>query len=567
MSKKKIVVIGGVACGPKAASRIRRLDPEAEIIIIEKGELLSYAGCGLPFYLSGEIHDFKDLMCTPIGVVRDTHFFKAVKDITIYNKTVANKIDREAKKVTAVKVDTGESLEISYDHLVLAVGGEPFIPPLPGIDLKGVSSLTTVEDARKIRDGSGPLKNKKAIIVGGGLIGIEVIESFTKQGMEVTLIEKMGTVLPALLDEEMAYHVHQEIKNSGGKLLLNETLEKINGDETGQVKSITTSQGEVPADLVLIAIGTRPNVKLAKEAGLEIGSTGAIKVNEKLQTSDPAIYSGGDCVENVNLINNKPIYAPLGSTANKHGRIIGDQICGRSSSFKGVLGTAICRVFNINVAKSGLTEKEAKKEGYDYVTVLSPAPDKPHFLSEAKPIIIKLIAEKKTRKLLGAQIVGPGEVAKRMEIAITAMNYGATVDEIANLDLAYAPPFSPALDNIITAANIASNKIDGIAKTLTPQEVKKKMEAGDDFVFLDVRSPQEFEDIKIDDQRIKLIPLGKLRERLEELPRDKEIIVFCKISLRGYEAQLILEGAGFKDVKFMDGGVLCWPYAKQVKGN
>ncbi|MCP4131434.1 MAG: FAD-dependent oxidoreductase [bacterium] len=566
MSKKRIVVIGGVACGPKAASRIRRLDPEAEIILLEKGELLSYAGCGLPFYLSGEIKDYKELMCTPVGVVRDTHFFKAVKDITVYNRTVANKINRENKTVSALEIHTGKSIEVSYDKLILAVGGEPFSPPIEGLDLTGVNFLTTVEDARKIRDSEKSLKGKNAVIVGGGLIGVEVTESFVKQGMNVTLIEMKDKILPALLDEEMAFHVHNEMKNNTVNLMLGESLEKINGDDQGAVKSVTTSRGDIPADLVLIAIGTRPNVKLARDAGLEIGDTGAIRVDEFLRTSDENIYAGGDCVENTHLLTGKSIYAPLGSTANKHGRIIGDHICGRTSAFKGVLGTAICRVFNMNISRSGLSEEEAIKEGYDYVTVLSPAPDTAHFLSNAKPIIIKLVVDKKTRKLIGSQIVGPGDVAKRMEIAITAMSYGATVDEIANLDLAYAPPFSPAMDNIITAANIAGNKLNGISDSITPMDVKKKIDTGEDFILLDVRSPQEFDEIKIDDERVKLIPLGKLRERLEELPKDKEIITFCKISLRGYEAQLILEGAGFEKVKYMDGGIICWPYKKITKG-
>ena len=564
MSKKKIVVIGGVACGPKTAARIRRLDPDAEIIILEKGELLSYAGCGLPFYLSGEVHDYKELLSTPIGVVRDTHFFKAVKDITVHNRTVANKIDRKAKIVHGVKIDTGESIEFPYDKLVLAVGGEPFSPPIEGIDLNGVNFLSTVEDARKIRDTEDSLKGKNAVIVGGGLIGVEVTESFVEQGMNVTLIEMQKSILPALLDEEIAYHVHNEMKQNGINLLLGESLTSINGDDQGNVVSVTTNNGNIDADLVLIAIGTKPNIKLAEDAGLAIGETGAIKVNEFLQTSDKDIYSGGDCVENNHLITGSPIYAPLGSTANKHGRVIGDHICGLKSEFKGVLGTAICRVFNMNISRSGLSEKEAQKEGFDYVTVLSPAPDKAHFLTEAQPIIIKLIVEKKKRKLVGSQIVGPGDVAKRIEIAITAMTYNATVDDIANYDLAYAPPFSPAMDNIITAANIARNKLDEISASITPMEVKNKIDKGDDFIFLDVRSPQEFKALKIEDPRVELIPLGKLREQIGELPRDKEIIVFCKISLRGYEAQLILEGAGFKNVKYMDGGLLCWPYEKKA---
>ncbi len=559
-----VVVIGGVACGPKAAARIKRLNPEAQVTIIEKGELLSYAGCGLPFYISGEIHDYKELMCTPTGVVRDTHYFKMVKDITVLNQTLAESIDRKNKTVKAVNTLTGKSLELKYDKLVLATGGKPIVPPITGIDLKGINFLSTVEDARKIRDQEKDLKGKNAVIIGAGLIGIEVTESFVKQGMKVTLIEKMDRVLPALLDPEIAHHVHNELRANGVNLVLNDSVVSINGDDQENVKSVTTQNLQIPADLVLIAIGTKPNIILAKESGLAIGATGAIAVNDHLQTSDPDIYAGGDCVENIQIITGKPIFAPMGSTANKHGRVIADNICGISSSFRGVLGTAICKVFNINIARTGLTEKQAKEEVYDYITVLNPAPDRAHYHPEAKLIIIKLIVDKKKRTILGAQIVGPGDVAKRIDIVVNSISTGATVDDIASYDLAYAPPFSPALDNIIVSAHIAQNKIDGVTKSISPMEVKSKIDNNEDFILLDVRSPQEYEQLRIDDPRVVLIPLGKLRESLDKLDKNKEIITFCKISLRGYEAQRILEGAGFTKVKFLDGGIACWPYKKII---
>ena len=563
--KLKVVIVGGVACGPKTASRIKRLLPDAEVTIIEKGELLSYAGCGLPFYLSGEVHDYKELMCTPAGVVRDTHFFKMVKDVTVLNQTLVESINRNKKTIKAVNTLSGKAIDIEYDKLVLAVGGTPFIPPIKGIDLKGVNFLSTIDDARKIHDEEKNLKGKNAVIIGGGLIGIEVCESFVKQGMNVTIIEKMDRVLPALLDPEMAYHVHNELQANNVTVLLNDAVVEIKGDDQGNVKSVKTTKTEVPSDLVLIAIGTKPNITLAKQAGIAIGTTGAIAVNEFLCTSDPDIYAGGDCVENIHLVSGKPIYAPMGSTANKHGRVIANNICGKKSMFKGVLGTAICKVFTMNVARTGLSEKQAKDEGYDFITVLNPSPDKAHFYPDAKLIIIKLIVDKKSRTLLGAQIVGPGDVAKRIEIVITSITNGAMIDNIANYDLAYAPPFSPAMDNIIHAANIAQNKLDGIGKSISPVEVKKKMDNNEDFILLDVRSPQEYEEIRIDDTRVKLIPLGKLRESLHQLDKSKEIITFCKISLRGYEAQRILEGAGFRNVKFLDGGIVCWPYKKFVK--
>ena len=561
---QKIVIIGGVACGPKTASRIKRLNPNADVTIIEKGELLSYAGCGLPFYISGEVESHSELMATPTGVVRDTFFFHKVKGIEVKNHTIAKCVDRQKKVVTVVHIPSGESMEIPYDKLVLAVGSTHLVPPIDGTDLNGVNFLQTVEDARKIRMESGSLKGKRAIIIGAGLIGIEVTEAFKKQGMDITVIEMLDKVMGPLLDPEIAYHVHNEFAANGIALKLSERVVKINGDDRGNVKGVTTDKGEYPADMVLIAVGVRPNTQLAREMGLAIGETGAIKVDAQMRTSDPDIYAGGDCVENVNRITGGPIYAAMGSTANKHGRVIADNICGIQSRFNGICGTAICKLFNLNLARTGLTEKMATEAGYDYITVLNPSPDKAHFLKSAKLIIIKFIIDRNSRKLLGAQIVGPGDVAKRMEIAVANIASGVSVLDIAQYDLAYAPPFSPAMDNIITTANIAENKLNGLGKTYSPIEVKAKLDNGDDFIFLDVRSPEEFEALRIEDLRVKLIPLGKLRESFDQLPREKEIVAFCKISLRGYEAERILTGAGYLKVSYMDGGVVCWPFEKVV---
>ncbi len=562
-NSKKVVVIGGVACGPKAAARIKRLNPETEVTVIEKGELLSYAGCGLPFYIAGEVENYNELMTTPTGVIRDSNFFKMVKDINVKNHTLAKSVDREKKIVYAVCVNTGDAVELPYDSLILAVGSKYQVPPIEGKELKGVNFLQTVEDSRKIREESGSLKGKNAVIIGAGLIGIEVAEAFKKQGMNVTVIERLNSAMGELLDPEIAYHLHNELKANNVLLKLGETVTKINDDGLGCVKSLTTDKGEYPADIVLIAVGVRPNIRLAKEMGLEIGeTTGAIKVDRHMRTSDPDIYAGGDCVENNNLITGKPIYTPMGSTANKHGRVIADNICGIDSEFRGVPGTAICKFFNFNVARTGLTEARAKSEGFDYITVLSPSPDKPHFIKDAKLIIIKFIVDRKTKKLLGAQIAGPGDVAKRMDVAAVNIISGSSVTDISHYDLAYAPPFSPAMDNIITAANIAENKLNGFGSSYTPVEVKEKIDNNEDFILLDVRSQQEFEQMRIDDSRVKLIPLGKLRSCLDELPKDKEIIPFCKISLRGYEAERILTGEGYLKVKYLDGGIICWPYEK-----
>lgn len=562
MEKLRVVVIGGVACGPKAAARIKRLRPDAEVTVIEKNQLLSYSGCGLPYYISGEIKNHNELMATPVGIIRDSHFFKAVKDINILNQTLAESVDRAAKKVKAVNTITGQVTEIPYDKLVLAVGSTPFVPDIKGTDLKGVYTLSTVEDARAIKDRQEELKGKKAVIVGGGLIGLEVTEAFRIQGMDVTIIERESSVLPAHSDPEMAFHVHSELKANGVKLLLGSTVTEIKGDDEGNTVSVMTSTGEIPADIVLVSVGVRPNSAMAKNMGLEIGGTGAIKVDESLRTSDPDIYAGGDCSEVWSRQTGKPVYAPMGSTANKQGRIIADNICGIPTKFRGVLGTVIIKVFGLSFACTGITEKQALEEGLDIVTVLNPSPDKPHFMESAKLLIIKMIVDRNTGRIIGSQIAGPGEVDKRMDVTVSVMSQDANVYDLGQYDLAYAPPFSPAMDNIIVAANIAENKIAGIAKAYTPAEVMEKIKKDEDFIFLDVRTPDEFSQIRIPDKRVKHIPLGKVRQAALDLPKDKEIITFCKISLRGYEAQKMLEGMGFKDVSFLDGGVVCWPYEK-----
>ena len=361
-----------------------------------------------------------------------------------------------------------------------------------------------------------------------------------------------------MLDPEMAILVQKHFESKGVKVLTNTKVTGFDGDDA--VKKVLTDQGELPADMVIMAIGVRPNVKLAENAGLKIGEKGGIVVNEQMQTSNSDIYAAGDCVETTNIITGKSAYVPLGSTANKQGRVAANSICGIEDRFPGICGSAICKVFEFNVARTGLGEQEAKDAGYDVEITLAPAPDKPHFMSTMRPLFLKLIADKKTGKLLGAQAVGPGDGDKRIDIAATAITAGMTLEQVANLDLCYAPPYSPAMDNILTAANILRNKIDGKFVAIRPEEVKAKIDAGEDLVMLDVRSPAELEQMKI--EPCVNIPLGQLRKRVNELDKDKEIIVYCKISLRGYEAGLILQDAGFTDVKVMDGGILMWPYKK-----
>jgi NADPH-dependent 2,4-dienoyl-CoA reductase/sulfur reductase-like enzyme/rhodanese-related sulfurtransferase len=556
-SEKKIVIIGGVAAGPKTGSRISRLCPDAEITLIEKGKFLSYAGCGLPYYVSGVVQEQKELMCTAIGAVRDPVFFHDVKNVKVLNQTQATSVDINAKKVYIQNVQTQRADEVCYDTLVFATGASAIVPAIDGVNLKNVFTLQTIEDAEKILSILKEGRAQDVVIIGGGLIGVEITEALTERGARVTIVERLPQILP-MLDRDLAYHVTKHMESKGVKIRTQTIVERIEGVEAAE--AVITDQGRISCDFIILAVGVRPNTALAKKIGLAIGRTGGIVVNDRMQTSDPNIFAVGDCVESFHLVTGKPCFIPLGSTANKQGRVAANNICGIEDAFPGVLGSTICKVFDFSVGRTGLGQAQAKEEGYDVVTLLNPAPDKAHFYPNAKPIFMKFIVDRKSRRLLGLQAVGPGVVDKRIDIAATAITAKMTVDQVAQLDLCYAPPYAPAMDNILTSANIARNQIDGLYQSISPEDVKEKMDRKENVLLLDVRSPQEYDEVNIEGSV--LIPLGQLRRRLKEIPSDKEIITFCKISLRGYEAALILQSAGFRNVKVMDGGILMWPFQK-----
>lgn len=563
---KKVVIIGGVAAGAKTACRIVRRDPDTEVTVIEMGELLSYGACGLPYFIGGDIKDEKELTSTPVGVLRDGGFFKTVKGVTAYTKTKAEAVDRNRKIVKTVHTETGKQMEFPYDKLVLAVGARPVVPPIEGVNLNHIFTLSNIPDSLAIKAYLNSKKVRKAVIVGAGLIGMEMAEALRLCGVEVAVVEMLDWVFPKLIDKELGLLLGRYLEEEEISLFTSEKVVRFEGDENEDVKKIVTDKRVLEADMVVLSIGVRPNIELAKEAGLVIGETGGIQVNDYLQTSDSDIYAGGDCVENTDLVTGNKILTPLGSTANKHGRIIADQIAaGDGPAFPGVLGTAVCKVLDYNIARTGLSETEAIRIGFNVECIICPGQDITHFYPGAKTIITKLVAEKESRRILGAQIVGPGDVSKRVDIMVAMLNSKATVDQLSLLDLSYAPPFSPAMDNIITAANVMDNKLRGLAKSVSPLIVKEKFDRGDDFIFLDVREPQEFSSVRIDHPNVTLIPLGELREQYLSLPKDKEIITSCVASLRGYEAQRILDAQGFEDVKFMDGGLLAWPFEKVVE--
>ncbi len=559
---KRIVIIGGNACGMKAASRLRRRNPDADITVVERGSYLSYGACGFPYYIAGMVKDYKKLIDTPAGVIRDSAFFEKVKGVCALTKTEAVGIDRTEKKVIVRSAGDGAERELPYDACVIATGGSPAMPDIEGCgDLQGCFTVSTMDDAVGIRSYLDSATVSNVVISGGGFIGIETAEGFLERDLNITIVKKSTAFLPAMFDEEMSLLLMKYMKDKGISIITGEDVVRVEADGRGRLAKVFTESGaELDSELLLITKGLQPNVQLAQNAGLAIGATGCISVNGSMQTSDPAVYAGGDCVETTHMLSGDSMNLAMGSIANIHGRIIADCISGDDERFPGVLGTGIFKLFDYTVARTGLTEREARERGHDVVSAIVPGGDKPHFFRGAKPVTVKLISERLDGKLLGAQIVGRGEVAKRIDIAATALTFGATVDQVSKLNLAYSPPYSPALDNIITAANVMKNKIAGLARGVSPLVVKQKFDRDEDFIYLDVRSPQEFEHMRIDHPAVMLAPLGTLRSSPPDIPRDKEIIISCMSSLRAYEAQRILESQGFSRVAYMDGGLMAWPY-------
>jgi NADPH-dependent 2,4-dienoyl-CoA reductase/sulfur reductase-like enzyme/rhodanese-related sulfurtransferase len=562
---QRVLVIGGTACGPKAAARIKRLNPETEVTLLESSETLSFGACGMPYYVEGLFDDIETLIETPVGVKRTAEFFERSKSVHVHTKTEAVRIDREKQEVTAKKVDSGEEIAFPYDKLVLATGARAVRPPIQGVNLENIWTMKVSQDAVTLSQAIDTQKAQRAVIVGAGLIGLEMAEALNRRGLEVTVVEMFDQILPQLLDKELAMLGAKHLQAKGVHLKLSTTVSAFSGN--GKVQEVSLGSETIPADIVLVSAGVKQNDELAREAGLACHPRGGITINNFCQTSDPAIYAGGDCVLNEYLhpLLRSPLYIPLGSTANKHGRVIADNICGKATPFPGIKGTSICKVFDYTFARTGLSETSARQEGHDVETFLCTSPDRPHYYPGNAPLAIKLVSCRRSRRVLGAQVVGPGDAAKRIDVAASAIAFKATLDDLANIDLSYAPPFSPPLDPLTVAAYGLNNKLDGLARGIGPLEAKQWLDENPDLLLLDVRTPQEREAMWLDDPRVKHLPLGQLKERVDELPRDRDILAFCKVSMRGYEAQRILQGLGFDRIWFIEGGLVGWPYQVSMK--
>lgn len=560
---KRIIVIGGSAAGPKAAARARRLDENAEITLFQKSADLSMASCGYPYYIGGIFDDRNQLLCSPAGVVRDSKFFWNAKKINSLVNTEVVRIDRKKKTVAFKNLLTEEQGVAEYDKLVIASGSIPKRPPIPGMSLDGITTLQSMADADYLRKIHDEGKIKKAVVIGGGLIGIETCEALHLAGVEITIIELLPQLL-TFLDPQMAQLVEKYVRTKSNVILQNGVAAFLG--ENGKLTGVKLQNGdEIPCELAVVAIGVSPNITLAREAGLEIGARGGIKVSEYMQTSDDDIYAVGDCIEIPNLISGMNVHAPYGDLANLQGRVAGENIIkGNVATFPGTIQTGICKVFDYGVGATGLSEYAARVAGMNNIeTLVNASLDKPGFM-QGKLLITKLVVEREKGSILGAQVIGPGDVSKQIAIWAMAIKGKLTVDDMVNADLPYAPPFSLAIDHSIATAHIMQNKLKGLFTGISSLQFKEMLDSKTPLLAVDVRNPDEFEQMRLGIGE-KIIPLGQLRKRISELPEDKNtgIVVYCKISLRGYEAALIMQANGYTQVKVLEGGIMAWPFERE----
>ncbi|SPF44018.1 CoA-disulfide reductase [Candidatus Desulfosporosinus infrequens] len=537
---KKVLIVGGVAGGASAAARLRRLDEEAEIIIFERGEHISYANCGLPYYVSGVINDREALLVSKPEAMRSRFLI----DVRIHSEVT--RIFPEEKAIE-VQESSGKVYRESYDILILAPGAAPLRPPIPGIDdieALVVRNVTDIDLIKRYLDEQQP---QTAAVVGGGFIGLEMAENLHARGIDTTIIEMSNQVM-APLDFEMAAILHEHMFNKGLNLILEDGVKSFAKKEKGILITLQSGE-EIQADITILAIGVKPEIKLAKEAGLTIGDLGGIKVNERLQTSDPNIYAVGDAIEVKNIVTGQAALLPLAGPANKQGRIVADIIAGRNSEYKGTQGTAIAKVFDLAAAATGANEKMLLKLGIPHAVSFTHSNSHASYYPGSTRLSIKLLFDPTDGRVLGAQAVGAQGVDKRIDDIAGVIRHQGTVYDLQELELAYAPPFSSAKDPVNMAGYVAENIINGDVRMIQWQELSKITK---EVFIVDVRDEEE--------RRAKFIPgslhipINDLRSRLSELPQDKEIVVYCEIGLRGYLAYRILIQHGFTKVRNLSGG-------------
>nr|WP_319492006.1 FAD-dependent oxidoreductase [uncultured Desulfobacter sp.] len=555
---KKIIIIGAVALGPKVASRLRRLDSDCEITMIDRDSLISYGGCGIPYYIGGDIGELKDLYSTTAHHPRNPEFFRTVKGVNVLTRVEAIGIDRRNKLLKVRHLDDGTESEMPYDKLVIGTGGTPFTPPIPGADLPGVYPVSNLHHAEAIKELISKGAVGSAVVIGAGAIGVEMAEALTDLwGVETTLVEMAPHILPVAIGPNIALIAEKELENNDVTVKIGAQVTKILGDAENGVTGVEVSGEVIDCDLVIMAVGVRPNTGFAAEAGLAVGRGGSLIVDKNLRTTDPDIYAGGDCIEVRNLVSGDQLPMPLGSLANRQGRIIATNIFGKNAQFDGTVGTFCIKVFGMGVATAGLTLHQAKMAGFDPVHSVVAQFDRAHFYPNSKFMFIQLIADRNTRRVLGVEAVGEqiDSVKARVDAVVPLLQQGMSVDDVCTLEVGYAPPFASAMDVINNAGNTLDNILDG---RNTPIDWPEFIELFDkrEITVVDLREAVEAQPFidKYGADRWIHIPQPELRERYNELPRDKDLCLFCGTGARSFECQTTLNQNGFTRVKNLQGG-------------
>ena len=538
----KIVIVGGVAGGATAAARLRRLDEQAEIVVFERSGFISYANCGLPYYIGDVITDSDQLtLQTPESF--HSRFRVSMK---VHHEVTA--LHPEKHMVSVKNLETGEEFQETYDKLILSPGAKPTQPKLPGTNIDKLFTLRTVEDTLRIKDYIQKNQPKSAILAGGGFISLELAENLRELGMEVTIVQRPKQLMNPF-DSDMAAFIHNEMRKHGVKLALGHTVEGFRETQDG-VQVLLKDEAPLQADMVVLAIGVTPDTKLAKEAGLELGIKGSILVNEHMQTSAPDIYAVGDAVQVKHYVTGQAALISLAGPANKQGRIAADHICGKNSTYPGSQGSSVIKFFDMTAAVTGVNETNARKAGLDVDKVILSPMSHAGYYPGGKVMTMKVVFEKETYRILGAQIVGYEGVDKRIDVLATAIHAGMKAQDLAKLDLAYAPPYSSAKDPVNLAGFMIENISDGTLKQFHIEDVKNLPHDGS-ITLLDTRTPGEYQRGHVDG--FVNIPVDNLRERLDEIPKEKPVYVMCQSGLRSYIATRILEGNGYTAYNFSGG--------------
>lgn len=559
---QKIVIIGGVAAGPKTACRAKRLMPEADVTIIDQDSLISYGGCGIPYYVSGDVSDEKELRNTSFHTTRDEAFFLKAKGVNVRTNTRAVSIDRDKKEVQLENVNSGEKDKVPYDKLVVSTGSRPNILSIPGADLDGVFTISDLHKAIDIKDRIAKGQVGKAVVIGGGAIGIEMAEAFADLwGLETSIVEFMPQLMPRLVDKTFARMLETHLRENNVDVYTGESASALEADENSKVCRVVTPNRTLDADIVVMAVGVRARSELAKEAGLQVSPMGNIVVNDRLQTSDPDIYAAGDCIEVKNILTGKGGIAPMGSLANKEGRIVGDNLAGIPTTYNGWIGSFVMKAFERCIGATGLSLEAAQAEGFDAAAVTTAQSDRAHFFPTQAIIPLRMVFDKKTRKVLGLQGFGPmsDAVLTRIDAAAGMIQNGATIDDISQIEMAYAPPFATALDALNATANVADNLAAGRLRYVTIHDFLSWMDdmnSQKDWIALDIRHPSESEIFKKKYGAGKWIGIQyvDIRSRYKDLPKDKTMLIICDAGTRSSEIQAFLDSVGLDNNLVLGGG-------------